>query len=153
MIRLLPILALPFIELWLLIELGVALGAAPVLLYVLATAAVGMWLLRRQALSLTALAERARDDLGAGRPTRPLILGPHALWAVVAILIAFPGVISDGAALGLAIVAWRHRAQDRERPRARTHRAAPPPLSSDVEIIPPGRIPSPFRRRPTIIDV
>jgi UPF0716 family protein affecting phage T7 exclusion len=123
-----------------------------VLFYCLATAIVGVWLIRREATALADLARNTREAMIAGRRPAPVSIGPHALWALIGVLLVVPGVLSDGMALGLVFLAFKQRGA-RSAPAPRRRPDGPTPPVHDVEIIPPGRIASPFKRPPDIIDI
>lgn len=151
LVKLLALLALPVAELWLLIELGGVFGALTVVLWVIAMVGVGLTLLRRQAFAVGGLIASLR---GERMPTRQE-LGPHALWAGAGVLFAIPGVLTDVAALGLIVAGFVRRLRG-----SRTGRPVEPrPTRAtragtvEVEVLPPGRVPSPFVRRPRVIDV
>ena len=150
MIRLLPLLLLPVAELWLLLELGGSFGAWPVLGWCLAMAVFGLWLVRRQASALTDFMRSAQGEMRQGLRPLPLDLGSRGLWAFAGLFFAFPGVITDGIGLGLLFVGLvkklRARPQSPVTSRSKTSTA-------DVEVLPPGRVHSPFDKRPKVIDV
>ncbi len=88
----------PFLELYLLIQAGVAFGALSVAAEIFLSAALGIAVLRfhgRQALF------RVRDDLDAGRMPQDVLLG-NLLVFFAGILLIFPGLISD--CLGLLLL-------------------------------------------------
>src|SRR5262245_58202754 len=81
----------PFVELWLLLQLGGAVGAGPTLLFVIVTGMLGATLARNQG---TAVLRRLQEDLAAGRlPADALLDG--ALVLVGAVLLIAPGVLTD----------------------------------------------------------
>ena len=92
------ILIYPFAELWSLIELGVRYGAWAAVLWVLGAIAAGMLLLRVVGrVALGHLAEAQRE----GRLSERLLMDDLSL-AFVAILLMFPGLVSDVMALLVA---------------------------------------------------
>lgn len=156
MLRLLPFVALPVLELWILLELGVALGPWPVIAWCAAMVVVGLALIRRES---RLVAELVRTSVERGVRAR-LDVDRSALIGMAGMALVVPGVLTDALALyllGLAL--WRSRGaarpaagprpDDAPRPGPRPGRGG----IADVEIIPPGRIPSPFRKRPRVIDV
>jgi UPF0716 protein FxsA len=86
----------PIIEIALFIQVGGFLGLVPTLIIVVATAALGTWLLRQQGLSTM---ERARSRLDAGElPAAQLIEG--VILMVGGALLLTPGFMTD--AVGFA---------------------------------------------------
>ena len=151
MIRLVPFLLFPIAELWVLLELGSALGAWPVVLWCLATVVFGMWLIRRQASALGEFVRTAQADMRRGIRPSPFEPGGHALWAFAGLLFAFPGVISDVIAVGLIVRGFILRDR-RPSPPERTYTTTGPD-TIEVEVLPPGEVKSPFNKRPRVIDV
>lgn len=151
LVKLLALLALPVAELWVLIELGGIFGALTMVLWVVAMVGLGLTLLRRQAFAVGGLMASLR---GERLPTRQE-LGPHALWAVAGALFAIPGVLTDVAALGFIVAGFVRRARLSARVRRdpRPQWSRPQGATVEVEVIAPGRVPSPFAQRPRVIDV
>ena len=82
---------IPLIELYVLIEVGGALGGISTILLCLGTAALGAWLVRSQGLSTL---NRAQQSMAAGEvPAVEMFEG--AFIAFAGILLLFPGLISD----------------------------------------------------------
>ncbi|CUH39404.1 Suppressor of F exclusion of phage T7 [Jannaschia seosinensis] len=90
--------AVPILEIALFIQVGGWLGLWPTLAIVIATAALGTWLVRRQGLAEIA---RIQKSLGELRdPTRPLAHG--AMILASGLLLLTPGFFTD--ALGFALL-------------------------------------------------
>ena len=156
MLRLLPFIALPIVELWLLLELGVTLGPWAVIGWCAATVVVGLWLIRRESRVVAELL-RASADRG---PRARLDVDRSALVGMAGMALVVPGVISDAVAVYLLLLAlWRSLGSKRDPGSTDRHDpgSARPERQRgdtvDVEVIPPGRISSPFRKRPRVIDV
>ncbi|MFS1523814.1 FxsA family protein [Microbulbifer sp. 2304DJ12-6] len=93
---LLLFIALPVLEMWVLITVGREIGALPTIGLVLLTAVVGLALLRRQGLSTLM---RAQEKVRSGDiPVREMVEG--VFLAVGGALLLTPGFITD--ALGFA---------------------------------------------------
>lgn len=91
--------ALPFVELWLLLQIGQELGAPATLGLIVATGLLGTALARWQG---TAALARLRADLAQGHaPTGALLDG--ALVLVGSVLLITPGVITDVVGLLLLV--------------------------------------------------
>jgi len=151
MMRLLPLLVLPIAELWLLLELGGTLGAWPVLMWCVTMAVFGLWLVRRQASALTEFIRTAQGEMRQGIRPAQLDLGSRGLWAFAGLFFAFPGVITDAVGVGLLVAGFVKKARggrgaERPAPQSKTS-------TVDVEVLPPGRVQSPFEKRPRVIDV
>ena len=84
-------LLLPWIELWTLIELGSEIGGFAALLYVFATLALGLSLLRRQGL---AMARKMQQEYG-GRMLGPQLLMDDMAIVSCGLLLMIPGLITD----------------------------------------------------------
>lgn len=88
---LLLFIAVPVVELFLLIEIGRRVGTVTTVAIILATGIVGASLARRQGISTLA---RLRADLEAGRfPADPIVDG--VLILVAAAVLITPGVLTD----------------------------------------------------------
>ena len=88
---LLLFIALPVVELFLLIEVGQRIGTLTTVVLIIGTGIVGASLARQQGLSTLA---RLRKDLREGRsPAEPLVDG--ALILVAAAVLVTPGVLTD----------------------------------------------------------
>jgi UPF0716 protein FxsA len=84
-------LVVPFIELYVLIQVGHAIGAPETILLLIAVSMVGAWLVKREGL---ATLERVRRRVDAGEvPGRELVDGLLVLLAGV--LLITPGFLSD----------------------------------------------------------
>lgn len=92
------LLLIPLIEIWLLIEIGGALGAFPTFLLLIASTVLGITLLRRLGFSTLM---RAQRNINAGEmPAQALLEGSFI--ALGGILFLIPGFFTD--ALGLLLV-------------------------------------------------
>ena len=93
------VMLLPWLELFTLIQLGIETSALTALLYVLATLVLGMVVLRRQGMQLF---ERLRD-VQQGRVLGSQLLVDDMAVGFAGLLLIFPGMISDVAALVVMI--------------------------------------------------
>lgn len=85
------VLLVPFIEIYLLLQVGGLIGAFPTIFLVVFTAALGAWLLRKQGFVTL---QRLRDNLAQGKvPAYEMIEGPIIL--VGAALLLTPGFLTD----------------------------------------------------------
>lgn len=91
--------ALPAVELWLLIEVGTRLGTLPTLAIVIFTGAVGAFLARMQGLGVVAdVRERtARGEMPAGS------LADGVMILVAAALLVTPGILTDAVGFSLLV--------------------------------------------------
>lgn len=97
------VLALPLVELYLLIALGARVGALPTLALCVLTAVAGVVLVRAQGLGVIA---RVSDALAREEaPARPLLEG--ALLLLAGMLLLFPGLLTDLAGFLLLVPAVR----------------------------------------------
>lgn len=81
----------PFIELYLLVQVGTVIGAAPTILLVIFTAAAGAWLARTQGLGILA---KVQSDLARGvMPAQAMLDGFCILLAGLLLLV--PGFLTD----------------------------------------------------------
>ncbi len=95
-----PMLAvIPLAEIFLLGRLGMRLGAAPLLLLIAATGALGIWLIRRAGRPSLQTLSRLPDDPDPARVARNW---EQALLFVAGLLLLLPGPLSD--LLGLALL-------------------------------------------------
>jgi len=93
-----PLVVYPLLELWVLIKVGGAIGALPVLGLILASAAIGFAVLRRVGWQTVS---RVNQRLYRGEtPKRELLVG--ASTALGGLLLLLPGFIGD--ALGLLLL-------------------------------------------------
>lgn len=99
------IMLLPWLELFTLIQLGIETSAMTAIGYVLLTFALGVMVLRRQGLGMF---ERLRDAQ-EGRILGPQLLLDDMAMGLAGLLLIFPGMISDFAALIVAIGPLRRR--------------------------------------------
>lgn len=126
------LLALPVVELYLLIKLGGAFGLLPTLATMVGISLVGAWMLRRQGL---AALHKANAAVQAGQMPIDSVVDGFAL-AIAAALLMTPGFVTDLAGLVLLIppvravlaralfnrlmrqpgVAWQTNHQPRRRP-------------------------------------
>lgn len=89
--RFLLILAFPFIELWLMIEVGARIGALTTIGLLIISAAAGLAVLRRQGVG--ALLDLNRKAAAGERPETVALEG--MILAGAGLLFVFPGFISD----------------------------------------------------------
>lgn len=88
---LLVFIAVPILELYLLIKVGSIIGALPTIAIVMMTAVIGTWLLRQQGL---ATLQRYQNNLGQGKlPAMELIEGMVLLFGGA--LLLTPGFFTD----------------------------------------------------------
>lgn len=90
--------ALPILELWLLIKIGGMIGFFPTVALILLTAAIGSQLVRRQGLTVL---QRIRESQARGEmPALPMLDGAALLLA--GLMLLTPGFLSD--ALGFVLL-------------------------------------------------
>lgn len=90
-ILLLFFLVVPFVEIYLLLQVGGIIGAAPTIFLVVLTAVIGAWLLRQQGL---ATLQRFQASLAQGvLPAYEMVEGPILL--VGGALLLTPGFVTD----------------------------------------------------------
>ena len=99
------IMLLPWLELFTLIQLGIETSALTVVLYVLATFLLGMAILRRQGMGMFERLRQTQD----GRVLVPQLLVDDMAMGMAGLLLLFPGLISDAAALLVMIGPLRRR--------------------------------------------
>ena len=99
------ILLLPWLELFTLIQLGIETSALTALFYVLFTVVVGAAVLRRQGMGMF---ERLRQSQ-EGRIIGPELLLDDMVLGLAGLLLIFPGLISDVAAIIVMIGPLRRR--------------------------------------------
>ncbi|GGC85901.1 FxsA family protein [Halopseudomonas salina] len=101
------LLAIPLIELAGLILLGQRIGVGMTLLWVLASGILGVAVIQSQGWTmLQRLQARMAQD------SSPFGVLKSGMWGVLAgILLVFPGVLTDAAALVCLLLAWRYRGQ------------------------------------------
>jgi UPF0716 protein FxsA len=91
-------LVVPFIELFVLIQVGQAIGALPTIALLLVVSLVGAWLVKREGLGVI---RRARQEVERGRvPGRELVDGVLILFAGA--LMLTPGFFTD--VFGIALL-------------------------------------------------
>ena len=84
-------LVVPFIELYLLIQVGQVIGALPTIGLLIAVSVVGAWLVKREGFATLA---RARERIEAGQvPGREIVDGVLILFAGA--LLVTPGFLTD----------------------------------------------------------
>jgi UPF0716 protein FxsA len=108
------LLLLPLLELLVLVQVGRALGAVPVLLWVLAALLLGAWVTRREIRRLLAALNRqtGRSDSMVRVPkARSAEFADASLGILAGLLLALPGLVSDLAALVLLVPAGRKLAR------------------------------------------
>ncbi|CFX09899.1 putative Phage T7 F exclusion suppressor FxsA [Candidatus Filomicrobium marinum] len=97
-ILLLIFIAIPLIEIAVLIKVGQLIGVLPTVMIVIGTAILGFAVLRQQSLGVLM---RANDALAAGRtPIEPVIDGAFLL--IASFLLISPGLVAD--AIGLVLL-------------------------------------------------
>ena len=94
--RLLPLLLLPFLELWLMIKIGAEVGALTVIVWLVAMIFVGVNLLRYLGASSML---RAAQDVRSGGAMPAQTLADGLFKAIGAVLLIIPGFITDALAL------------------------------------------------------
>ena len=100
---LLLFIAVPIVEMWILIQVGGEIGALPTIGLVVLTATIGLSLLKRQGLS-TLMSARAKMDQGR-IPAGELVSG--VMLAVGGALLLTPGFVTDVVGFLLLITATR----------------------------------------------
>jgi UPF0716 protein FxsA len=99
------VLLIPFAEIYLLLQVGSAIGALPTVLLVVFTAVVGAWLLKKQGF---ATFQRFQENLAQGMiPAYEMIEGPIILLG--GLLLLTPGFITDLLGLACLISPMRKR--------------------------------------------
>ena len=98
------ILAIPVMELWLLIEVGGTIGGFSCVLLVVATAVIGGILARKQGFDVV---QQMRQRMAAGEPIVAETLDALILFFAGTLLL-FPGLMSDGLGFLLLIAALRN---------------------------------------------
>jgi len=96
-------LAVPFVEIWLLIKVGTVIGAGWTILLVVATAVIGAGLVRAQGLSTIS---RIQQEMAAGRMPADEVLQGLFLFVSGALLVT-PGFFTDSIGFLLLIPAVR----------------------------------------------
>jgi UPF0716 protein FxsA len=92
MLRLLLLLTIvPAVELFLLLQIGSAIGPAPTFLMLLLTGVVGAWLAKREGLAVLRL---VGSELERGLPP-PVRVAEGALVVIGGLLLVTPGVVTD----------------------------------------------------------
>ncbi len=99
------IMLLPWLELFTLIQLGIETSALTAILCVLATFLLGLWIIRRQGLDMFERLRRTQDGSVIG----PQLLVDDMVMGLAGLLLLFPGLISDVAALVVVIGPLRRR--------------------------------------------
>ena len=98
--------AVPIIEMWVLIEVGSLIGALPTIVLVMLTAVIGLGLLRQQGLSTL---WRANQRLNAGSlPAQEIVEG--FVLAVGGALLLTPGFVTDAVGFACLFGPLRRRA-------------------------------------------
>ncbi len=98
-------LLLPWLELFTLIQLGIETSALTAVFYVLATLVLGLFVLRRQGMQML---ERLQG-VQQGRVLGADLLVDDMAMGLAGVLLMFPGMISDFAALVVMIGPLRRR--------------------------------------------
>lgn len=102
----LVLIAMPIIEITLLIQGAFAFGIVPVILLTIGTAALGSFLIKRQGLSAM---NQLRADMNGGRPPVASVVDGAAL-LIAAPLLLTPGFVTDGIGFLLLVPPFRHAA-------------------------------------------
>ncbi len=97
--------AIPLLEIWVLIQVGGLIGALPTIALVVATALLGAWLLRQQGLSTLQRAQRA---MAHGEPPAIEIMEGMLLFFAAALLLT-PGFLTDTIGFALLLPPLRRR--------------------------------------------
>ncbi len=99
------IMLLPWLELFTLIQLGIETSALTAILYVLVTFFLGVAILRRQGLDMFERLRRTQEGSVIG----PQLLLDDMVMGLAGLLLLFPGLISDVAAVLVMIGPLRRR--------------------------------------------
>lgn len=99
------IMLLPWLELFTLVQLGIETSAMTAVAYAVGTLVLGLVILRRQGMNMF---ERLRQ-LQSGGVIGPELLADEMAMGLAAMLLMFPGMISDFAALIVMIGPLRRR--------------------------------------------
>ncbi len=111
-------LVVPFVELFLLIQVGQAVGALPTILALVVVSVVGAWLVKREGMGVL---RRAREQVQSGRvPGNELVDGVLILFAGA--LLVTPGFLTD--VLGILLLVPPVRVMLRSAASARLARRA-----------------------------
>ncbi|MBW3556681.1 MAG: FxsA family protein [Actinobacteria bacterium] len=111
-------LVVPFVELFLLIQVGQAVGALPTILALVVVSVVGAWLVKREGIGVL---RRAREQVQSGRvPGSELVDGVLILFAGA--LLVTPGFLTD--VLGILLLVPPVRVMLRSAASARLARRA-----------------------------
>lgn len=111
-------LVVPFVELFLLIQVGQAVGALPTILALVVVSVVGAWLVKREGMGVL---RRAREQVQSGRvPGSELVDGVLILFAGA--LLVTPGFLTD--VLGILLLVPPVRVMLRSAASARLARRA-----------------------------
>ncbi|MBW3649623.1 MAG: FxsA family protein [Actinobacteria bacterium] len=111
-------LVVPFVELFLLIQVGQAVGALPTILALVVVSVVGAWLVKREGIGVL---RRAREQVQGGRvPGNELVDGVLILFAGA--LLVTPGFLTD--VLGILLLVPPVRVMLRSAASARLARRA-----------------------------
>ena len=122
--------AVPILEIALFIQIGGWLGLWPTLAIVVATAALGTWLVRRQGLAEIARIQRSLGELRD--PTQPLAHG--AMILASGLLLLTPGFFTDAVGFALLVPNVRDALMRFVRKRIKVHSFAVgrPPRETQV---------------------
>jgi UPF0716 protein FxsA len=102
---LLVFVGVPILEIVLFIKVGGAIGALPTVLLIIASAVIGVAVVRRQGMSTLDRLQRSLES--GGDPTGPIAHG--ALILIAGILLLVPGFFTDAMGVLLLIPAVRER--------------------------------------------
>ncbi|MFT6052882.1 MAG: UPF0716 protein FxsA [Halioglobus sp.] len=95
----LMLLALPWLELFTLIQLGVETSALTAVFYVLVTFSLGVTVIRRQGMGMFQQLRETQE----GKIIGPALFRDHMAVGLAGLLLIFPGMISDFVALFVMI--------------------------------------------------
>ncbi len=102
---LLFLLVVPVLEIYMLLQIGAAIGVVPTIFSVVATAVIGSWLLRQQGFSTL---QRLQQSMAQGTlPAKELIEGPILM--VGGALLLTPGFVTDAIGFLCLIPASRQK--------------------------------------------
>lgn len=102
--RLLAFILFPALELYLLVKVGARIGAFNMVLWVFASAILGIWAVQVQGRGVM---DRVRTELGQGRVPQTAMLDSLMLF-FAGVLLILPGLITDAMGILLLIPGTRH---------------------------------------------
>ena len=104
MLRLLAFILFPALELYLLVKVGAVIGAFTMVLWVFASAVLGIWAVQVQGRGVM---DRVRTELGQGRMPQTAMMDSLMLF-FAGVLLILPGLITDALGILLLIPFTRH---------------------------------------------